>query len=43
MAQTKSFSVATLNVHMWQDADNVDNIDRIVQLVKVHSLLEYKN
>ena len=31
-----SFSIATLNVHMWVDANHDDNIDRIVQLVKVN-------
>ena len=31
-----SFTIATLNVHMWVDANHDDNIDRIVQLVKVN-------
>jgi hypothetical protein len=36
MEEKSSFSVATLNVHMWEDAKNEDNVQRIVQLVKVY-------
>ncbi len=36
MDEKASFSVATLNVHMWEDAKNEDNVQRIVQLVKVN-------
>ena len=33
------FRVATLNVHGWEDASGYDNVDRIVELVKVIILL----
>ncbi len=37
MSEKNSFSIATLNVHLWEDAINADNVNRIVKLVKVFS------
>lgn len=33
--KSRSFSIATFNVHMWVDGSHVDNFDRVKCLIKV--------
>ena len=37
----KQFSVATFNVHMWCDANHMDNYERVRDLVKVRRIVSY--
>lgn len=38
-APRATFRLATLNVHQWEDAESVDNVDRVARLVEVSDLI----